>query len=214
MCLKSEIAEVGSEHPDGNPNEFLLQELQLMEGEIQRLRAEGVSRLNFLFSITSALFGALLAIAGLGKLSSQQIVVGFIVASFMLFIVSLSTYEFAVSRDILCDKNARGTGRIRRYFLTKHPEIEAHLSWQTNDEPTHWVQSNKSDIRRVAIFFSSTLAGLACGASVFRVLASLEFAVATFMGVSVLIGLALTLWAKQRLRTVYQRAQAECKFSK
>lgn len=214
MCLKPNNTDENVLPQDGNTDEFLRQELQLMEGEIQRLRVEGGSRLNFLFSITSALYGALLAVAGLGKLTTEQIVIGLVVASFMLFIVSLSTYEYAISRDILCDKNARGTGRIRRYFLSKHPEIESHVTWQANDEPTHWVRSNKSDIRRVALFFSSTLAGLTCGTLVFMILTTMAFAVATFMGTSVVIGLALTLWAKERLRSASLVAQSERRFPK
>ena len=195
-----------------NPQEFLLQELQLMEAEIQRLRAEGIARLNFLFTITSALFGGVLVIVGLGRLTDEQIIVGVFIASFILFVISLSTFEYALSRDVLCDKNARGTGRIRKYFLLKYKEIENHVTWQTDDAPTHWITSNRSDIRRVALFFTSTLAGIAGGSFVFWIFPSLAIALVAFIFILIITGLILIVWAEQRFKNACEKANREQKF--
>jgi len=98
MRLPDEIEPDASREKENES--FLLKELDLMETEIQRLRAEGLARVQFLFSITSALLGSLLALAGLSSLSHDLVRRAAVATTFLLFVFSLVTYEYLIGRDV------------------------------------------------------------------------------------------------------------------
>lgn len=197
---------------DSEREAFLLKELDLMETEIKRLRAEGPQRLQFLFTITSSLLGSLLVLAGLETIDSDWVCRAGIATSFLLFIFSLVTYDYLISRDISCDRNARATARIRQYFIGRSPDLERHVSWQTTDGPTLWIRVDGSSIRRMAIFIACGVAGLCLGLTAFELTYQYDLAYATGLVVSAAVAIAMRLWASRRLGQARANALAEQRF--
>ncbi len=184
-----------------------------MESEIKRLRAEGPARLQFLFSITSALLGSLLVLAGLKALDIELARRAAILTSFLLFSFSLVTYQYLIGRDISCDRNARATARIRRYFLERSPNLQRHISWQITDAPTQWLRVDNSGVRRMTILISSGLAGLFGGLSFFELWRNVALSYAAgFLGGVLVVG-SLRQWASRRFTTALTAAMAEQRFA-
>jgi hypothetical protein len=191
---------------------FLLKELDLMEGEIKRLRAEGPLRLQFLFTTTSALLGSLLVLAGLKAIEPDWIRRAGIATSFLLFTFSLVTYDYLISRDISCDRNARATARIRQYFLSRSPGLSLHVSWQTIDRPTQWIRVDRSAIRRMAVFIASSVGGLSIGLTAFELARQYEIAYAVGIASGATVAFFMHLWASRRLKSAMAAALAEQRF--
>jgi hypothetical protein len=191
---------------------FLLKELDLMESEIKRLRAEGPARVQFLFTITCALLASLLVLAGLKSLELEWIRRAAIVTSFLFFAFSLVTYTYLIGREISCDRNARATARIRRYFLDRSPELELHISWQTSDAPTQWLREDKSGPRQMTILLSSGAGGLCIGLASFECFKNEWIAYGTGLAVAAIVVYALRSWARRRLREAHAKAVDEQRF--
>ena len=191
---------------------FLLKELDLMESEIKRLRAEGPSRLQFLFTITSSLLGSLLVLAGLKTIDIEWIRMAAIVISFLLFTFSLVTFQYLIGRDISCDRNARATARIRRYFLNRSPILERHISWQTSDTPTQWLRVDNSGIRRMNTLIASGVGGLCAGLLVFEAMASIWLAYTGGVTVTIATAIIMRLWVRRRLKDALDKATNEQRF--
>lgn len=197
---------------DKERESFLLKELELMEGEIKRLRAEGPTRIQFLFTTASALLGSLLVLAGLKSIEPEWIRRAGIATSFLLFAFALVTYQYLIGRDISCDRNARATARIRRYFLDRSPMLEPHISWQTSDQPTQWIIVDNSGIRRMNVLIASGVGGLCVGIFVFEVLGHLWVSYASGIITAAALALLMRYWAHARLKTARAKATDEQRF--
>lgn len=206
------IEEHSRKPSDSLERDFLLKELELMEAETKRLRAEGPARLQFLFTITSAVLGSLLVLAGLEGLTEQQILAAAIVASFMLLMFSLLTYEYLIGRDISSDRTVRATSRVRRYFLERAPELKQYISWQTEDGPTQWVEQDRSRIRGMVLLITAGLVGL-LGGLVFFELSRLDSgAYLSGTGLGAVTAIAMKIWSKLRLSSARNTALSEQRF--
>lgn len=196
----------------GQVEAFLLKELEMMESEIKRLRGEGQTRLQFLVTITSAVLGSLVALSGVDGIAEAQLRGASIVATFMLYIFALATYEYTIGRDISTDRNARATSRIRRYFLECSPGIIDYLSWQTEDGPTQWVTKDRSRIRTLIMVIAAGLGGLCAGLIAFEI--SDVTAVGYKMGIPIgfLTIVILKCWAVRKLRRAKDTAIKEQRF--
>lgn len=193
---------------------FLLSELELIEKENQRLRTEGVARLNFLVAIVSGVLGGLFTLSSLGQFTIRQIIGALALASLLLFILSIGTYEYTIGRDISSDRNARATGRIRNYFIKRHPQIAKHVTWQTDDSPTNWVKKNKSNVRTTILFICTGLAAVSVGLSFYYCSEVLFWSLVSAIVTSGLVGITLMVWATVRLGKAKKRAVVEQRCSK
>jgi hypothetical protein len=143
--------------------ELLMAEYDAMTQEFRRLRSEGLNRLNFFITLTSAVIGGLVLLNQAGPAPSRFIDFASIGSLTFLLLIGLDTFRFAISRDINTDLNLRAIGRIRRFFAHQSPSLEKHLTWQNHDEPTKWVTSNTSGIRRTTQSILSLLFALLVG---------------------------------------------------
>lgn len=191
---------------------FLLKELDFMEAEIKRLRAEGPARLQFLFTMTSAMLASLLVLAGLKTIDIEWARRGGIAVSLLLFALALVTYHYLIGRDISCDRNARGTARIRRYFLDRSPSLEPHVSWQTTDGPTKWLREDNSGIRNATVLIAAGLDALAVGLLTFELAGDPWTSYVSGLVTAAVTVITMRLWAKRRLAAAVQRAEAERRF--
>ena len=191
---------------------FLLKELDLMETEIKRLRAEGPARLQFLFTMTSAMLASLLVLAGLKTIDIEWARRGAIAVSLLLFALALVTYQYLIGRDISCDRNARGTARIRRYFLSRSPSLKPHISWQTTDGPTQWLREDNSGIRNMTVLIAASVDGLAIGLLTFELFGNPWPAYVAGLVTAVVTVVAMRVWAKRRLAAAMLRATEEQRF--
>jgi hypothetical protein len=140
--------------------DFLIAEYSALNQEFNRLRGEGMNRLNFMIAITSSVLGGLVFFSqsrNTSVLFQQVVALG---ALFFLVLIGFDTFRFSISRDISTDKNLRRIGRIRRFFADDFPDIVNHLPWQIHDEPTSWVIKNESGIRQTAQSILSLLFAL------------------------------------------------------
>jgi hypothetical protein len=176
--------EVGGAERGGGDDEkvveaFILQEITLVEGEIQRLRAEGLARTNFLVVLTTATSTALFALSGMGNVDQRSVLFASLCLSIFLLALGILSFGYLLGREVSTDYNFRATARLRQYFVERDRSIVDYLSWQYTDEPTKWVTHNSSYVRRVT--------GLLC---------SLYFAAAIGLGLEILgTGLApAVLW--------------------
>lgn len=150
-------------HETAGELEFLLSEQNAMLEEIRRLRSEGLNRLNFFITITSAVVGGLVVLSQLASIPTGFLQHISILALLFLVLIGWGTFEFAISRDIATDSDVRATGRIRRYFIDRNPLLLQYLTWQLHDEPTSWVRDNHSEIRRSAQSILSLVIALITG---------------------------------------------------
>lgn len=194
--------------------EFMLTELQMMESELHRTHQAGPARLNFLLSLVSAVYGGIITLSALGKIPVDTVLIITLIASLILFIVSLSTYEFMIFRSVSLDRNARGTGRIRRYFIDHVPEIDQYITWQKDDQPTHWILASKSTIRNLVLVLSSCIAGLSSGLAVYMWWSSLLCSSLVGILVTILLSIALYFWTKIRLLKAIRQAKHDIRFVK
>lgn len=141
-------------------DEFLINQYNVISEETKRLRIEGLNRLNFFITITSAVIGGLLILSQVGSLSVALLKLIFIGALVFLLLIGWDTFKFSISRDKSTDFNVRATGRISRYFSEKNQTLEKYLLWQNHDEPTNWIVRNTSGIRRTTQSVLSFLCAL------------------------------------------------------
>jgi hypothetical protein len=199
-------------HDEDLSKDFLLAELGMMEEEIKRLRTEGLARLQFLFSITSALLAGLLALAGLTTLSEETVRQAAVAACLLLFAFSLATFEYLIGHDISSDRNARGTARIRRYFLDRSAALAQHVSWQVTDAPTQWVSADLSTNRRMVALIACAMIGLASGICYFQFIGGAPESYYSGLVVALATANRLKRWSTRRLAAAFERAKADQRF--
>ena len=146
--------------------DFLLAEYNEMNAERNRLREEGLKRLNFFITITTSVIGGLTVLAGWSPITTYQFQLIAIVAFFFLLIIGWGTFRFSIYRDIDLDYQIRSIARIRRYFLNLDSSIHKFLSEEKDDdEPTRYItgeniSSFRTTTHMILSFFFSTIGGL------------------------------------------------------
>lgn len=85
--------------------------------------------------------------------------------AFLLWI-GAETFRFTVTPDVKTDVNMWALARIRQYFRSLDLALDKHISWRITDEPTRWVTSNSSGIRRTAQAILCLLSGMTVGLTV------------------------------------------------
>ncbi|HOX85158.1 MAG TPA: hypothetical protein PKW76_15500 [bacterium] len=191
---------------------FLMAEYSKLNQEFQRLRGEGLNRLNFFIAITSSVLGGLVLLSQSGKTSGNFLQIVSLGALFFLVLIGWDTFRFTISRDINTDKNLRRIGRIRRFFADDFPPIAKHLPWQIHDEPTSWVTRNSSGIRQTAQSIISLLLAL-----IIAILVSLITSQPIMLGIIGVISfiisfIALRFYANKRYKKAALSATKDRKF--
>jgi hypothetical protein len=165
MCKGKEvqIMEEEKRNQEQKAVEFLIAEYEQIFEEFRRVREEGINRLNFFITITSSILGGLLLISQISPGSTTFL--QFVALGVLLFLLLIGweVFRFAISRDVNTDFNLRAMARIRRFFVAQNPSIKKHLSWGDDDEPTAWITSNSSNIRRIVQAILSLLFSLTVG---------------------------------------------------
>ncbi len=141
--------------------QFLLEEYKQLDNERIRLRDEGIARLNFFLTLTSAVLGGIVLFGQSN--ASFKIEYILLIALIFLSVIGWYTFNFTVDRDINTDRLLRAAGRIRRYFTKKSPDIKAHIMWQDHDEPSKYVTRNNSIVRKIMHAALSLLLALTIG---------------------------------------------------
>lgn len=141
--------------------DFLLNELKIINDDVRRFRSEGINRLNFFISMTTAILGGLAFLFSFATYDFFQFALagGF----FLLILIGWNTFQYLIERDIASDKNMRATARIRRFFLDKFSPLEKHITWHAYDSPTSWVTANKSTIRKTVQYILSAVIAVLVG---------------------------------------------------
>ena len=146
--------------------DFLLAEYSELNVEMNRLRDEGMKRLNFFITMTTSVLGGLAVLSGWKTISGFQLQLIAMIAFLFLLIVGWGTFRFSIYRDIDIDFQIRSIARIRRYFLTLDPNTQAFLAeGKSDDEPTRYitgenVSSFRTTTHTIISFFFAAIIGL------------------------------------------------------
>ena len=199
---------------DEGPEPFLLQELGIIENEIQRLRGEGTSRINFLLTLTTAIITAIVALSAVPTFPRRSIITLGLGASAFMLLVGLITLRYIAGREAATDMDVRANGRIRHYFVDRYPEIKQYMTWQTTDAPTAWVTQNRSFVRRVQIVLCGLYASgvAAFGLASFSTRVGLMFQLAIAALAFVLTYALAQLWCRHFFSRLASKARAQQRF--
>lgn len=143
--------------------DFLIAEYNEISQETRRLRQEGITRLNFFITITSSTLAILAFLSQSKVMTGALFQIAAIGVLLLLFFVGLDMFRFTIRRDEYTDFNRRAIARIRRFFATQDPRIQAYLTWGYHDEPTHWLSKNTSHVRLTAQYILSFICALIAG---------------------------------------------------
>jgi len=155
-----------NEEKKGKIVDFLLAEYSELNAEMNRLRDEGMKRLNFFITMTTSVLGGLAILSGWKTISDFQLQLIAIVALLFLLIVGWGTFRFSIYRDIDIDFQIRSIARIRRYFLILDPNTQMFLAeGKSDDEPTRYitgenVSSFRTTTHTIISFFFAAIIGL------------------------------------------------------
>ena len=141
--------------------EFLLAEYNQISEELRRLRLEGPRRYNFFVSLASAA-GAVLAIliALLDKEQRDLLLVSAFLILCVLQAAAFNAWRYSIARDCNSDLNIRAIARIRVFLLSLEPAISPALTWKLDDQPSRWIEHNRSGIRRTLAILNGVVCAL------------------------------------------------------
>jgi len=196
--------------------DFLLAEYNELNGEVNRLRDEGMKRLNFFITMTTSVLGGLAILSGWRTISTYQFHLIAIVALLFLLIVGWGTFRFSIYRDIDIDFQIRSIARIRRYFINLDPSIHTFLSeGKDDDEPTRYITGeNVSTFRTtthtiISLFFSATI-GLVVNMFLDNVLTSIVIGLVGFP----LVFFVIDNYIKSMFKKALENAKKSMQFPK
>jgi len=133
------------------PADFMLEEYKMLQERFHSLRNEGLNRLNFFITLTSAIAGGVLIFADSSNFSPQFVKILIATAFIMLSIIGWDICGTLVARDRVTDRVERGMARIRQYFVQKDPSISDFLIFPYHDEPTRYITKlSGAGVRRSA----------------------------------------------------------------
>lgn len=159
--------------------DFLLAEYNDLNAELNRLRDEGMKRLNFFITMTTSVLGGLAILSGWRTIAAFQFHLIAIAALLFLLIVGWGTFRFSIYRDIDIDFQIRSIARIRRYFINLDPNMHKFLSEGKNDdEPTRYITGEnvsafRTTTHTIISFFFSAIIGLVVNMFLDNVLTSI-----------------------------------------
>lgn len=205
---------VATEKQEEQIAKFLMAEIDIAEGELQRLRSEGATRVSQLLTTTTALLGASLVFSRIPGVTLQDLFITVGCISIVLSLYSLITFEYVISRDELSDKAARASGRCRRYFIARFPSTKAHVTWQYDDHPTHWVTHNRSELKRTVQYVGSALGALCVWS--FAMAGQIGVAAATSAAVTsfILLITGCVWFSRRRYKKAALHAREQVRFDK
>ena len=127
--------------------QFLLSEFNNTYTEWRRIREEGRNRMQFMFSIMTAVIGGMVVLIefkDIGGMETAALI--FFIVFALMAVFSWQTVNFMVARAITTDRNTRVLARIRRYFVDKDKSIVKYITWQTDDEPTRFLTNKPTGL--------------------------------------------------------------------
>jgi len=196
--------------------DFLLAEYNKLHDELNRLRDEGMKRLNFFITMTTSVLGGLVILGGWKVISVTQFHLIAIVALLFLLIVGWGVFRFSIYRDIDIDFQLRSIARIRRYFITLDPNMHRFLSEEKiDDEPTRYITGeNVSSFRTtthtiISLFFSA-IAGLIVNIFMDNIITSIVTGLVGF----ILVFFAIDNYIKNMLKKALENAKNSIQFPK
>ena len=192
--------------------EFMLQEYSALRERFHSLRTEGVNRLNFFLTLTSAIIGGVLVLGSGANLPPTLLESMLLAALILLAIVGIDVCQYMVTRDRITDRIERGMGRVRRYFVERDPSLANFIVHPYHDEPTSYLASGSRGVRRTAQTVQSFTVGLAAGIAADLVNIRTEYAVLIGVISFTLNFIILELYAKYTLRQALKKTEKEVKF--
>jgi hypothetical protein len=199
----------------GKLEDFLIAEYSQVFLELRRIRAEGITRLNFFVTLSTGVLGGVVFILQLSSLSlpARQLLAALAIS--LLLLLGWDVYRYLIFRDTSSDFNMRALGRIRRFFIDRHPSAARYFVWNTDDEPSLYVKrKDLSSIITTMSYFLGTL----CGIDVGILLSMVVSQVGVIFGAGVLVALLsiafLLRYARRRIREAYREASESVRFSK
>jgi len=196
--------------------DFLLAEYNKSHDELNRLRDEGMKRLNFFITMTTSVVGGLVILGGWKAISIIQFQLIAIVALLFLLIVGWGVFRFSIYRDIDMDFQLRSIARIRHYFMDLDPKMQRFLVEEKfDDEPTHYITGeNVSSFRTtthtiISLFFSA-IAGSLTNLFVDNVIISIVIGLVGF----VLAFVTMDNYIKSMFKKALENARKSIQFPK
>ncbi len=187
--------------------QFLLEEYKQLDNERVRLRDEGIARLNFFLTLTSAVLGGIVLFGQ--STPSFKIEYILLIALIFLSIIGWYTFSFTVDRDINTDRLLRAAGRIRRYFTNNSPNIKSHIMWQDHDEPSKYVTSNNSVVRKIMQATLSLLLGLTVGLLINLISRNIVILLSAGVVSFVIFWLNFEFYARRHFKKAVKDAEAQ-----
>jgi hypothetical protein len=199
----------------GKLEEFLIAEYNQVFLELRRIRAEGITRLNFFVTLSTGVLGGVVFFIQLSSLSllARQLLAALAVS--LLLLLGWDVYRYLIFRDTSSDFNMRALGRIRRFFIDRQPSAARYFIWNADDEPSLYVK--RKDQSSIITTMSYFLGGL-CGIDVGILLSIGVSQVWVIFGAGVIVALlsiaSLQIYARRRIREAYREASESVMFRK
>jgi hypothetical protein len=151
--------------PETSPSDhFLIEEYKMLRERYHSMRSEGINRVNFLFTITSAVLGGILLFDSKNSSFSPgffQLI--FIIMLSILAVVGYDIFLFMIARDRVSDRVERGMARIRHYFVLRDKSIEDFLVYTIYDNPTtNLTRPSVGLMRSVQVIEAFLIASIVC----------------------------------------------------
>ncbi len=194
--------------------EFLIAEYSELSEEIRRLREQGINRLNFFITLTSAIVAGLVLLGQSGSTSTAFLQLVALGAFLFLLLSGWYILESAIARDVSSDFHIRATGRIRRFFVDHYPLSEKYLMWQSHDEPTGLVTKNTSVVRRTLQSVLSLLCALSVALITNLITSDLKMSITVGMVGFVIAFLSFESYARKQYKKASDSAYKSVIFPK
>jgi hypothetical protein len=213
------IDERGNTHAEEPDNavsaDFMLHEYEALRARFEALRSEGINRLNFFLTLTSAVVGGFIILGGNSGLPAPVLRAILLIALLLLAIVGLDVYQYTITRDRVSDTVVRGMNRIRRYFVERDPDLEKFLMYPPDDELTSYIADRSSlGVRRIAQTVHSFIIGLAVGLVIDLLTPIISFSFLIGIITFVIDFSILEFYGRRKLRRAYDLALEERVFPK
>ncbi len=219
MTIDQSQQTTANEKQRGSPNDklpdFLIAEYSEIFQEYRRLRDEGIKRLDFFVTLTTAVLGGLVVLSEISTSIQPTLPWIAVLSIFLLLILGWDIYRYLVTRETSSDFNMRAMGRIHRFFIGNDPLIADYFMWKTDDEPSIYVRKKSlSSLITTMSFFLSAL--LAFGIGVLLSFFSSRWELVFGVGLLVFLTGAFLLRAdaKKRIKKAGEEAYASRKFPK
>ena len=197
---------------ESSSERLLIEEYQMLRERFHNLRSEAISRMNFFFTVTSAVLGGILLFNSQdNNFSSGFFQLVLLVLLLILAAIGYDIYLFMIARDRASDRVERGMARIRRYFVERDKELEKYLVYTTYDGPTAYLTRSNRGLRRTVQIIESFV--IALGICVIANMLLLPFAYTLFIGIATFIITFMVLIMNAR-RLLKQELASSAKYMK